>query len=111
MASGALPWSLAEPLARLVDGTEAVAAGSAGDLDAVAARVGERSLVVVVRDPDRHAWQDAAVALADARPGSVIVDVGWPALLTGRTPVVLTRGVAPELLHAAAAALAQGGSA
>jgi beta-N-acetylhexosaminidase len=109
MASGALPWSLAEPLARLVGGTEGVAAGSAEDVAAIGARAGERSLVVVVRDPDRHAWQDAAVTLADGRPGSVIVDVGWPALLTGETPVVRTRGVAPDLLRAAAAALARGG--
>jgi beta-N-acetylhexosaminidase len=111
MASGALPWSLAGPLAQLVAGTEGIAVGSARDLAAVAARADERSLVVVVRDPDRHAWQDGAVALADARPGSVIVDVGWPALLTGQTPVVRTRGVAPELLRAAARALAEGGSA
>jgi len=111
IASGALPWSLADPLAQLVAGTEGIPAGSARDLAAAAARAGERSLVVVVRDPDRHAWQDAAVALSDARPGSVIVDVGWPALLAGQTPVVRTRGVAPELLRAAARALAEGGSA
>jgi len=78
--------------------------------DAITEQAAGRSLVVVVRDPDRHSWQGAAVAAAIAHPGSVIVDVGWPARLGNRVPVVRTRGVAPGLLDAAARALAAGPS-
>ena len=93
MASGELPWSLAEPLAARCPGAEAVAmtAGSAWPAT-------DRDVVLVVRDPHRHDWQQALLA----RPAAVVVDVGWPADLPSNVPVLRTRGVAPGLLAAAA---------
>jgi beta-N-acetylhexosaminidase len=61
--------------------------------------------VVVVRDPIRHAWQRDVIAVAATHGDAVIVDIGWPADLPPDVPAVRTRGIAPALLAAAAAAL------
>jgi beta-N-acetylhexosaminidase len=107
MASGELPWSLAEPLAELVPGTEALPVTALIDPAAIAARARGRTLVAVVRDPARHPWQDAVLAAAQGQDDAVVVDVGWPTVeLAG--PMLRTRGVAPQLLRAAAATLAGG---
>jgi hypothetical protein len=103
MASGELPWSLAEPLARRLPGVERVDVRSGDDGVSIAARSAGRSVVLVVRDPIRHRWQLGL--LGDA---TVVVDVGWPVDLDTATPVIRTRGVAPALLEAAAARLAEG---
>lgn len=104
MASGDLPWSLGEPLARLLPGTEVVAV-SEPPADLAARAVG-RSLVLVVRDPQRRRWQEALLAVTVGHPSAVVVDVGWPADIAG-VPVIRTRGIAPGLLAAAARQLAQ----
>jgi beta-N-acetylhexosaminidase len=106
MASGELPWSLADRLSPLVAGSETLTVTAADDAAALGRQAAGRSLVVVVRDPDRHPWQASAIVAAAAHPESVLVDVGWPAALGDATPVVRTRGVAPGLLDAAAAVLA-----
>jgi beta-N-acetylhexosaminidase len=109
MASGELPWSLAGPLAELIPGVEAVTFTAAGHARALAQLATGRPLVIVVRDPVRHAWQRAALDLAVGRTDSVVVDVGWPTLspqAVGAT-LVRTRGAAPTLLVAAAAELAR----
>lgn len=105
MASGELPWSLAEPLAVRIPGTEAWAVDGPIDPLLVAQRAAGRSVVVVVRDPDRHGWQHDIVRAALALPGAVLVDVGWPAVLPDAA-LVRTRGIAPGLLVAAAEVLA-----
>ncbi|MDT4914319.1 MAG: hypothetical protein QOC66_3447, partial [Pseudonocardiales bacterium] len=64
------------------------------------------TLVVVVRDPLRHEWQDALVAAALAHPSAVIVDIGWPTEIPAGVPVIRTRGIAPGLLAAVADRLA-----
>ena len=97
MASGALPWSLAEPLATRCPGTAAVAM-----TEQSAWPVTDRDVVLVVRDPHRYEWQQALLR----HPATVIVDVGWPSELPGGAPVLRTRGVAPGLLAAAAERLA-----
>ncbi len=102
MASGELPWSLAEPLGARVAGVESIAVTSSADVERVIDRARDRTLVVVVRDPHRHEWQGALVAAAVAHPASVIVDVGWPTNLPAGVPVIRTRGVAPALLAAVA---------
>lgn len=106
MASGELPWSLGERLSPLVAGSQTLAVTGAEDAALIARRAAGRSLVVVVRDPDRHRWQAGAILAASVHPEAVIVDVGWPASLGGVTPAVRTRGVAPGLLDAAARVLA-----
>jgi beta-N-acetylhexosaminidase len=98
MASGELPWSLAAE----ITGSEVVAADATFVAPAIAAG---RTVIVVVRDPHRHPWQRALVELARSRPGSVIVDVGWPAELGTEGPVIRTRGVAPGLMRATARVL------
>jgi hypothetical protein len=69
-------------------------------------RASGRSLVVVVRDPDRHPWQRRLVDLARHHRAAVLVDVGWPTDLPDVVATIRTRGVAPGLLIAAAQRLA-----
>jgi hypothetical protein len=101
MASGELPWSLAEPLARRMSGVTAldVRAGEAAGRAREQAR--GRSLVLVVRDAARHDWQGALLDAARVHPNAVVVDVGWPDRVPD-VPCVRTRGIAPGLLTAAA---------
>jgi beta-N-acetylhexosaminidase len=107
MASGALPWSLGEELARLVDGVERLVVDGPVDGIELLRRADGRSLVVLVRDPERETWQRQLIGLAAQHPGGVLVDAGWPAPITRGTPVLRTRGIAPGLLQAAAATLAR----
>jgi len=97
MASGELPWSLAEPLAARCPGATAVAMTEQSAWPAT-----DRDVVLVVRDPHRYTWQQALLR----NPTSVVVDVGWPSDLPVAAPVLRTRGVAPGLLAAAADRLA-----
>jgi beta-N-acetylhexosaminidase len=101
VATGELPWSLADAIAEREPGTETVLVdGPAPPIEADG-----RSLVVVVRDPNRHPWQHAVLDAARRHPNSVIVDAGWPAEDLPE-PYIRTRGIAPGLLDAAAEALA-----
>ena len=83
MATGDLPWSFELSGAdRLqIDGPTALP---------------DRQVVLVVRDPQRHTWQQDLLARAH-----VVVDCGWPADIVN-IPVIRTRGIAPALLRAAA---------
>ncbi len=109
MATGALPWSLAAPLAARCPGASVrVVDGPVQPAELLAAASG-RSLVCVVRDPLRNAWQQDVLTAARQFGGAVVVvDVGWPAELPEGLPVVRTRGIAPGLLTAAADRLAAG---
>jgi beta-N-acetylhexosaminidase len=102
MASGELPWSLSDRIARRVAQTETIDVTDDFDFGNLRAQAEGRTLVVVVRDPLRHAWQRHLIALAAAHPAAVVVDVGWPADLGAAPSIVRTRGVAPGLLDAAA---------
>jgi beta-N-acetylhexosaminidase len=102
MASGHLPWSLGEPLAELIEDTEVAQVDASTDFAALAAQTPGRMPVIVVRDPNRHPWQQQLLRC----PAAVIVDVGWPADVPAGVPVLRTRGVAPGLLAAAADRLA-----
>jgi beta-N-acetylhexosaminidase len=108
MASGALPWSLAEPLAALVPGTEVLTVTGDVDPRAIVERADGRSLVVVIRDPARHHWQHAVLEAASAVDDAVVVDIGWPTEEPD-VPTIRTRGAAPMLLGQAAALLAAAG--
>jgi beta-N-acetylhexosaminidase len=99
MASGELPWSLGDPLATLVAGTEMRCVTEAVPLP------GDRDVVLVVRDPQRHAWQQEMLDAVRGHGRAVVVDCGWPAEAP-TVPTVRTRGIAPGLLAAAAAVLA-----
>jgi beta-N-acetylhexosaminidase len=105
MASGDLPWSLADPLGELVPGTEVVAVDGPLDVAVIADRARGRTLVAVIRDPARHPWQVAVLDAARGHQEAVVVDVGWPTEEPD-VPTLRTRGVSPQLLRAAAETLA-----
>ncbi len=100
------PWGLAAPLAALVPGTTGARyIEAAVPTDPTAGAAG-RPVVLVVRDLHRHGWMRAAVdrALA-ARPDAVVVELGVPALVTGRVHVA-THGATRAAGRAAAELLA-----
>ncbi len=105
MATGELPWSIADRCLDALPGSESLVVTGPVAPDELRARSAGRGLIAVVRDPVRHAWQRDVVEVAMAHGNAVLVDVGWPAELAG-VPVVRTRGIAPVLLDAAVAVLA-----
>jgi hypothetical protein len=112
MASGSLPWSLADRIRRLAPDTEALLVEGEIRPDTVLAGSSGRGLVCVLRDPSRNRWQESVLAAATQHASAgdpvVLVDVGWPARLpepAASLPIVRTRGIAPSLLDAAAAVL------
>ena len=107
VATGELPWSVAEAIAARAANTDIAFADGPMHADVIESRAQGRSLVVVVRDPRRHPWQQSLLDAAARHQDSVIVDVGWPAEgLPPDVPLVRTRGIAPGLLAAAAELLA-----
>ena len=107
MATGDLPWSLAEPLAARCPGASVRVVDAAVKPDDLLAAAAGRSLVCVVRDPLRNPWQQDVLTAAQQFDGAaVVVDVGWPADLPEGLPLVRTRGIAPGLMTAAADRLA-----
>ena len=106
-ASGELPWSLIDELAGLVDGVDGLRVDRPVDGGELLRLAAGRSLVVLVRDPDRESWQRQLIDVAARHPDAVLVDAGWPMPAIPGTPVLRTRGVAPGLLRAAAATLAR----
>ncbi len=111
MATGELPWSLAQPLVQRLPDAAVIEVTGPLDVDQLlpAATDGSpRPVVLIVRDPMRHPWQCELLRAVSGRRGAVVVDVGWPADLglDRSTPVVRTRGVAPGLLEAACRLLA-----
>jgi beta-N-acetylhexosaminidase len=107
MASGELPWSLIDELTPLIADVEGLRADGPVDCAELLRRAEGRSLVVLVRDPERETWQRELIDLTAQHPAAVIVDAGWPASIEVATPVLRTRGIAPGLLRAAAAILAE----
>ncbi|MER5770489.1 glycoside hydrolase family 3 protein [Streptomyces sp. NPDC001985] len=76
------PWGVAPELAKLLPGTVADTYGEPeGEVSALVSKVlgsaADRRIVAVVRDVHRHAWMAAALdALIEARPGTVVVEMG-----------------------------------
>jgi beta-N-acetylhexosaminidase len=81
IAAGEVPWGLATPLAqRGVQVTAIEVHGPPVDVAGLAASAAGRSLVLVVRDLHRHAWEAAAAdELLALRPDAVVVEMGLPA--------------------------------
>ncbi|MDG4798613.1 glycoside hydrolase family 3 N-terminal domain-containing protein [Micromonospora sp. WMMD1082] len=96
------PWGVAAPLTALVAGTTGVRYTEATvPVDPTAGAAG-RPLVLVVRDLHRHGWMREAVARASAaRPDTVVVELGVPALVTGAVHVA-THGATRAAGRAAA---------
>ncbi|MGW8781556.1 glycoside hydrolase family 3 protein [Streptomyces sp. NPDC055796] len=73
------PWGVAAELAALVPGTASGVFPEGATAAEVLAAAGERTIVLVVRDEHRHPWMAAAVeALVEARPETVVVEMGVP---------------------------------
>jgi beta-N-acetylhexosaminidase len=80
IAAGKVSWGLARPLAeRGVRVTVVEAHDGPVDLSPLLARADGKSLVLVVRDLHRHAWQSRlADAVLARRPDAVVVEMGLP---------------------------------
>ncbi|MFD9221982.1 glycoside hydrolase family 3 protein [Streptomyces sp. NPDC060064] len=79
------PWGVAAELAAILPGTTTDTYGSAADgttdtpslVGNVLGLAGDRRIVAVVRDVHRHPWMaDALDALIEARPDTVVVEMG-----------------------------------
>ena len=105
MASGVIPWGVAEPLAgRGVRITKFEHRDGPIDLAPIVRAAGGRGLVLTVRNLHRHKWQQhAAGALLDARPDAVVVEMGLPACRpAGASAYIATSGAARVCAIAAA---------
>jgi beta-N-acetylhexosaminidase len=80
IAAGKVPWGMAKPLAqRGVRVTPIEVRDGAADLGTILARAEGQSLVLVVRDLHRHAWQsNLAEALLPRRADTVVIEMGLP---------------------------------
>jgi beta-N-acetylhexosaminidase len=106
-ATGELDWSFARALSEFEEPGRLEVVTDEPQADAALSRLGGTGpIVLVVRDPQRFPWQRPLIDHAERRPGSVVVDVGWPEpadrLVAAGVSVVRTRGIAPGLLTAAA---------
>ncbi|KMO98744.1 glycoside hydrolase family 3 protein [Streptomyces roseus] len=73
------PWGVAAELAALVPGTASGVYAEGATAADVLAAAGERTVVLVVRDAHRHPWMaQAMAALVEARPETVVVEMGVP---------------------------------
>ncbi|MFI8259346.1 glycoside hydrolase family 3 protein [Streptomyces sp. NPDC085665] len=73
------PWGVAAELAALVPGTASGVFPEGATAADVLAAAGERTVVMVVRDAHRHPWMAAALEeLVEARPETVVVEMGVP---------------------------------
>src|SRR4029077_10715160 len=80
MAADDARHGLAELIRETNPGTasERVDAGGT-DAGSLLARADGRRVVLVVRDPERHAWERAlAEQVLSLRPDAVLVDIGYP---------------------------------
>ena len=105
MASGAIPWGVAQPLAaRGARVTKLEHRDGPIDLAPIVHKAAGRSLVLTVRNLHRHEWQQrAAAALLEARPDAVVVEMGLPACRpAGASAYIATSGAARVCAVAAA---------
>ncbi|WP_395573339.1 glycoside hydrolase family 3 protein [Streptomyces sp. BK79] len=100
------PWGVAAELSRLLPGTETGSfAGPDAGKEALAA-AGARRVVAVVRDEHRHPWMAAALdTLLDARPDTIVVEMGVPRATPRGALHLATHGAARVCGRAAAEAL------
>jgi beta-N-acetylhexosaminidase len=108
IAAGKVAWGLARAIAnRGVKVTPVEVHDGKVDLGGLLARAEGQSLVLVVRDLHRHAWQsDLADALLARRPDAVVVEMGLPRCRPeGAKAYITTSGSARVCGEAAAEAM------
>lgn len=101
------PWGVAAELSALLPGTTTGTctseAGTSALVADVLARAADRRIVAVVRDVHRHPWMAAALdALIEARPDTVVVEMGVDAAPPRGALHIATRGAARVCGRAAA---------
>ncbi|HEV2032937.1 MAG TPA: glycoside hydrolase family 3 N-terminal domain-containing protein [Candidatus Dormibacteraeota bacterium] len=105
IAAGKVSWGMAQPLARRgVRVTPVEVHDGQVDVGSLLARGEGQSLVLVVRDLHRHAWQsDLADSLLAQRPDAVVVEMGLPQCRPkGAKAYIATSGAARVCGEAAA---------
>ncbi|WP_420079650.1 glycoside hydrolase family 3 protein [Streptomyces sp. JL4002] len=103
------PWGLADELAALVPGTVSGRYPQGATAADVLAAAGDRTVVAVVRDAHRHPWMTEALdALVEARPDTVVVEMGLPRAEPRGALHIATHGAARVCGRAAAEVIAAG---
>ncbi|MFF8844666.1 glycoside hydrolase family 3 protein [Streptomyces sp. NPDC015127] len=109
------PWGVAAELAALLPGTTTGTytsrTGTSALVADVLAAAADRRIVAVVRDVHRHPWMAAALdALIEARPDTVVVEMGVDAAPPRGALHIATRGAARVCGRAAAEVVAGKGA-
>jgi beta-N-acetylhexosaminidase len=105
IAAGKVSWGMAPPLAQRGVRVTAIEVDEGHvDLGALLSGAEGQSLVLVVRDLHRHAWQsELARSLLARRPDAVVVEMGLPSCRpTGAAAYITTSGAARVCGEAAA---------
>ncbi|MER7827075.1 glycoside hydrolase family 3 protein [Streptomyces sp. NPDC096097] len=101
------PWGVAAELAELLPGTEAGVFPEGSRAGDVLAAAGDRTVVAVVRDAHRHPWMAQALdALVEARPDTVVVEMGLPRARPRGALHIATHGASRVCGRAAAEVIA-----
>ncbi|MFG2971703.1 glycoside hydrolase family 3 protein [Streptomyces sp. NPDC048331] len=101
------PWGVAAELAELLPGTEAGVFPEGSRAEDVLAAAGDRTVVAVVRDAHRHPWMTEALdALVEARPDTVVVEMGLPRARPRGALYIATHGASRVCGRAAAEVIA-----
>ncbi|MFH8464698.1 glycoside hydrolase family 3 protein [Streptomyces sp. NPDC017991] len=100
------PWGVAAELRRLLPGTETGSFTGEGAGAEVLKAAGPRRVVAVVRDAHRHAWMAEALdTLIEARPDTIVVEMGVPQAPPRGALHIATHGAARVCGLAAAEAI------
>ncbi|WP_455356002.1 glycoside hydrolase family 3 protein [Streptomyces sp. SYSU K217416] len=101
------PWGVAAELARLLPGTRTGTYADPVTPETVLKDAEDRRIVAVVRDVHRHPWMAGALdALLDARPDTVVVEMGVPQAPPRGALHIATHGAARVCGRAAAEVIA-----
>jgi beta-N-acetylhexosaminidase len=102
------PWGLGLPLRALRPETTVVRLGEEATLSSVLEGSDGRTPVLVCRDPHRYPWLQALLRkVVEARPESIVVEMGVPAGPPLGAGHIATHGAATVCAHAAAELLAR----
>ncbi|PKW10661.1 beta-N-acetylhexosaminidase [Streptomyces sp. 1222.5] len=103
------PWGVAAELGRLLPGSTSGSFSGPDAGKAVLAEADGRRIVAVVRDEHRHDWMGSALdTLLDARPDTVVVEMGLPQAPPRGASHIATYGAARVCGVAAAEAVVAG---
>ena len=97
IAVGDVPWGVADDVVARDPTSCAIDVSPADAVGDLLTMAGGRPLAVVARDAHRHTWQrELAERLAAARPGVVVVEMGWPGASTAPVRIVAHGAARPN---------------